>query len=78
MDAARVLTYRFFALSHVTRIDIARKLKLVRNEDEGVLDYELFNRVFKRASADRNLLAQLWQEVEHAHADGKYNVNPFL
>ena len=76
MDRVRVLTYRFFNLAHVVRIDIARELKLLKDEDEGLQDYELFERVFTRAARE-NLLVQLWDKIEERHGDKKYSSNPF-
>jgi len=76
MDAGRVLTYRFFDHPHIVRIDIARKLDLYRDEDEGLQDFELFELIFRRA-VDENRLAELWNEVEKRHGDNKYPSNPF-
>ena len=76
MEPARILTYRFFDLPHVTRIDIACELELYMDEDEGLQDFELFDRILRRA-IERDLLARLWEEVEIRHGDGKYKSNPF-
>lgn len=76
MDPVRVLTYRFFDLAHVVRIDIARELNLLRDEDEGLKDYELFGRVLRRAAQEK-LLAELWDKIEERHGDNKYTSNPF-
>jgi hypothetical protein len=75
MDPVRTLTYRFFSLAHVVRLDIARDLKLLKDEDEGLQDYELFRRILHRA-AQGNLMAELWDKVE-AHHEGKCGTNPF-
>lgn len=76
MDPVRVLTYRFLDLAHVIRIDIARELGLLKDEDEGLQDYELFERIFTRAVRG-DMLAQLWDKVEQKHNDKKYGSNPF-
>lgn len=76
MNPARALTYRFFDLPHIDRIDVARSLGLYRDEDEGLQDFELFGRIFDRAIA-ANVLAALWDAVERKHADGRYPSNPF-
>ena len=76
MNPARTLTYRFFDLPHIVRIDVARSLGLYRDEDEGLQDFELFGRIFERAIAE-NALAALWDAVERQHADGRYPSNPF-
>jgi hypothetical protein len=75
-DAARTLTYRFLDLSHVTRIEIAQELGLYRNEDEGVRDPELLERIFRRAN-EAKLLAKLWNLVERQHGDNLDNTNPY-
>lgn len=75
MNRERTLTYQFFSLPHVVRIEIASNLKLIKNEDECLPDYELFGRILKRA-ADTRVLDQLWDEVakKHGHA---VEPNPF-
>ncbi len=76
-DAARTLTYRFLALAHIIRLQIAQSLGLYENEDEGLLDAVLFDRVFERAKT-RGKLEQLWNNVEARHADGQNPVNPYV
>lgn len=76
MDPSRILTYRFFDLSHVTRIRIANELELYQDEDEGLKDFELFERIFDRACS-KNVLNSLWDKVEESHGDHKYPKNPF-
>ena len=75
-DAARTLTYRFFDLPHVTRIEIAQELGLYSNEDEGLRDAELLERIFQRANL-KKLLAALWNLIEKHHDDGRNLPNPF-
>jgi hypothetical protein len=76
-DAARTLTYRFLDLPHITRIEIAQELVLYKNEDEGLRDPELLERIFRRA-AEQKILAKLWDKVEEQHADGRNPTNPFV
>lgn len=76
MNADRTLTYRFFDLPHIARIDIARSLGLYKDEDEGIPDSELFSRLIKRASSE-NKLPDLWDGIESKHNDGRYPYNPF-
>jgi hypothetical protein len=76
-DAARTLTYRFLDLSHVTRIEIAQELGLYQNEDEGVRDPELLERIFRRASEGKKL-EKLWELVEERHDDGGNATNPYV
>ena len=76
MDPARILTYRFFELAHVARVGIARTLNLLKDEDEGLQDFQLFDRVFQRA-VETGSLSELWEKVEECHDDGKHASNPF-
>jgi hypothetical protein len=52
MDPARTLTCRFLSLPHIVRLDIAQRMKLLREEDEGLFDAQLFERILGRASAE--------------------------
>ncbi|QDU53000.1 metallophosphoesterase [Gimesia panareensis] len=76
MDPARTLAYRFFGLSHTQRIEIAIRLKLLNDTDEGIEDHELYNRIFDRAKTG-DVLSQLWDAIEHEYSDGKHDQNPF-
>lgn len=75
-NAARKLTYRFLDLPHVVRIEIAYQLELYTNDDEGLRDPELFDRIFQRATRNKKL-ADLWDKVEQHHDDGRNPTNPF-
>ena len=77
MDAARTLTYRFLDLSHVSRIEIVQQLGLYMDEDEGIRDEELLERVYKRADESKKL-ERLWTLVEERHDDGSNITNPFV
>jgi calcineurin-like phosphoesterase family protein len=66
VNVHRRLTYRFLSLPHHTRLEIATLLRLVRDEDEGVDDAELFRRVFVRAK-DENILDKLTEEVDRRY-----------
>lgn len=76
VNRGRVLTYRFFELPHVVRLAIAQGLELIRDEDEGLSDTELFHRVLTRAR-DADLLADLWRIVQEKHGDDLYKENPY-
>lgn len=76
MKKSRILTYRFFELPHVKRLDVVRDLSLIRDEDEGLSDTELFHRIMMRAR-DEGLLAELWDKVQEQHNDGEYQDNPY-
>jgi hypothetical protein len=75
-NAPRRLAFRFRALSHIQRLNIATKLALYENQDEGISDAELFRRIFKRAG-EKRALPRLWEEVESLHADPEITPNPF-
>ena len=64
-DAARALTYRFLDLPHITRLQIAQRLDLYTNDDEGIKDADLFERIFTRALRT-NKLELLWEQVVSA------------
>ncbi len=76
MNRARRLAYRFYSLPYDARIDVAQGLHLFREDDEGLQDSELFNRLLLRAKQE-NLLGDLWDEVQKAHGDNLYSDNPF-
>jgi hypothetical protein len=76
MNPERRLTFRFFDLPYSSRMDVVQKLGLIEDEDEGVREADRYKRYFERAH-ERNLLAQLWQEVESRQADGRPDENPF-
>ena len=75
-SAARSLTYRFLELPHVSRIAIAQALGLYRNEDEGLVDAELFERIFDRAAKGR-CLEKLWLDV-HEYRGNREQTNPYM
>lgn len=76
VNRGRILTYRFFELPHVLRLDTMRELNLIDEEDEGITDTELFRRIMERAR-ERGQLAELWDKVQRKHGDGKYSNNPY-
>jgi len=76
MDPARTLAHRFLSLPYVGRMEVAKSLSLLRDEDEALPETERSKRIFVRARENRQL-AQLWTAVEQRHADSKYLTNPF-
>jgi predicted phosphodiesterase len=68
MDSARTLTYRFLSLAHLVRLEIAQALRLMREEDEGISDAELWERILSRAT-EESRLAELWDLVESKYED---------
>ena len=75
-NPARRLTYRFLSLSYQTRLGIAQKLDLIRDEDEGIDDSERYARFFARARTNQRL-GELWEAVEQAHGGTSKATNPF-
>jgi len=76
-NPGRRLTYRFLSLSYQSRLDIAQKLDLIRNEDEGIDDTERYSRIFGRAREEKKL-ERLWQAVEEAHGEPAKGLNPYI
>lgn len=77
MNPAKTLTYRFLSLPHLVRLEIAQSMNLLREEDEGLFDAELLDRILKRA-ADAKRLAELWDQVEVRYGDRSYPTNPYV
>ena len=75
MRPGRRLTYRFLNLPHHSRIKIVQELGLVREDDEGLRDAELYSRYFSRA-AEAGSLPRLWDLVDDASETREEN--PFL
>jgi hypothetical protein len=68
MMSARKLTYKFLSLPHHRQLAIAQQLGLVRDEDEGARDNELYRRYFNRDQQE-NKLEELWKAVEKLSAE---------
>lgn len=75
MHPARRLTYLFLDLPHHKKLRIAQRLDLIRNEDQGLRDAELYKRYFERA-AEKGILADLWREVQKEYG-GPDEENPY-
>ena len=76
MDCYRRLTYRFLQLPYNIQIKIAQKLELLADDDKGVKDWELYERFFRRAK-EKEILWNLWNNVEEAHGEQPSSANPF-
>jgi len=74
MRPGRRLTYRFLNLPHHSRVKIVQELGLVREDDEGLRDAELYSRYFSRA-AEAGSLPRLWDLVNDA--SNTREENPF-
>ncbi len=76
MNPDRRLTYRFLTLPFHVRVELANTMDLLQDDDKGVPDRVLFQRIFKRA-AERGLLPRLWMEVEGRHSLPAPEPNPY-
>ena len=74
MRPGRRLTYRFLSLPYNSRLKIVQQLDLIRPEDEGLRDSELYSRFFSRAAAGNNLF-DFWNLI-NSESD-TYEENPF-
>lgn len=72
MRPGRRLTYRFLNLPHHSRMKIVQELGLVREDDEGLRDAELYSRYFSRA-AEAGSLPRLWDLVNDASSTREEN-----
>lgn len=72
MRPGRRLTYRFLNLPHHSRVKIVQELGLVREDDEGLRDAELYSRYFSRA-AEAGSLPKLWDLVNDASSTREEN-----
>jgi len=76
MDHTRRLIYRFLLLPYRKKVDIALRLDLLLDEDEGTDETELYRKLILRArTADK--LADLWDHVEAEYKDAGSGDNPF-
>jgi predicted MPP superfamily phosphohydrolase len=74
MRPGRRLTYRFLNLPHHARLKIVQALGLVRSDDEGLRDSELYSRYFSRAAEEGHLSA-LWDLIDKESST--HEDNPF-
>ena len=75
MNASRKLIYRFLSLPYLVRLEIARDLSLIREQDSQLTDRELYPLYFVRAKQNHQL-ERLWDEVEQHHGSQRTE-NPF-
>lgn len=75
-SSVRTVTYRYLRLPYITKMRIAQDMELLRDEDEGITDTELFKRIFLRAH-EKGELEQLWSCIETYHGKTDLANNPF-
>ena len=78
IDPVKILARRYASLPAHIRLKIAEKLLKQRDENQAVRPSESCCHSCGADSARRkSLLEQFWDEVEEAHNDDLYPVNPF-
>ena len=76
VNPARKLIYRFLSLPYLVRLEIARDLGLIHEEDANLTEGDLYPKYFARAKESQKL-ENLWNEVEKRHGS-KDSENPFV
>lgn len=73
-DPVKILARRFASLPTIARLEVAERLLRWRE------DHQALNEDHCAASYAHktSLLEQFWDEVERAHDDGLYPMNPFI
>lgn len=72
----KTVVRRFVSLPPQLRMEIAAKLLRWRDENTGSEEVKEES-MLSFSGARANFLERFWDEVETAHADGLYTVNPF-
>lgn len=75
-DAIKILARRFVSLSPNVRMKVGEKLLRWREENRASNGIEK-SRFSSSSAPEKSFLEQFWDEVEAAHNDGSYPVNPF-
>jgi hypothetical protein len=76
-DAIKILARRFVSLSPNVRLKVGERLLRWREENrisEGIGKHRVS---LPCCAPKKSFLEQFWDEVEAAHGDGSYPVNPF-
>lgn len=75
MDPKRELAYKFLTLPYHDIMEITVKLGLLKDQDENLMDFEIFEKIFKRAESSAQL-RELWIAVFEKHGE-EIKFNPF-
>jgi hypothetical protein len=75
-NSIKTIVRRFVSLPPHVRMEIAAKLLRWRDENNGP-EEGVEKSVLSFSGARTGFLERFWDEVEAAHADGLYTVNPF-
>ena len=76
-DAIKILARRFVSLSPHVRMKVGEKLLRWREENCTSKEIERQRVSSLCCAPKKSFLEQFWDEVEAAHGDGSYPVNPF-
>lgn len=75
-DPVKILARRFVSLPLQIRMKVAGRLLSWRERIEASKDGGK-RQVYCRCAPEKSFLEQFWDEVEAAHNDGLYPINPF-
>jgi predicted MPP superfamily phosphohydrolase len=75
MDPERELAFKFLTLPYHEIMAVAQELDLLEDDDDGLLDFQLYEEMFKRASSSGKL-KDLWCAVLEKHGED-CKTNPF-
>ena len=76
-DAIKILARRFVSLSPDVRMKVGERLLRWREENQESKEIGKQNLSSFQRAPQKSFLEQFWDEVEAAHGDGSYPVNPF-
>ena len=76
-DAIKILARRFVSLSPHVRMKVGEKLLRWREENQAPNEIGKQSLSTCSCAPKKSFLEQFWDEVEAAHGDGSYPVNPF-
>lgn len=76
MDTSRKLTYHFLKLPYHKIMKVAGQLNVLTDKDNGLKDFELYKRIFQRATK-KELLADLWDAVDKEYDNNALGENPY-
>lgn len=76
-DAIKILARRFVSLSPNVRVKVGERLLRWREENQASMETGKPSLSPCSCAPKKSFLEQFWDEVEAAHGDGSYPVNPF-
>lgn len=76
-NSIKTIVRRFVSLPPHVRMEIAAKLLRWRDENDQAEEDDNEESLHSVSGVRASFLERFWDEVEAAHADGLYTVNPF-